>query len=42
VKIRFKKPIYDYRDIDWESIEIEIFWWKKAVYGFSIDCSFYY
>jgi hypothetical protein len=24
VKIRFKKPIYDYRDIDWESIEIEI------------------
>jgi hypothetical protein len=41
VKIRFKKPIYDYRDIDWESIEIEILW-KKAVYGFSIDCSFYY
>jgi hypothetical protein len=30
VKIRFKKPIYDYRDIDWESIEIEILWRKKA------------
>jgi hypothetical protein len=34
VKIRFKKPIYDYRDIDWESIEIEILWKKSSLWIF--------